>query len=233
MNAFLVETEQALVLIDTGLGTKSSRAAARLQDVARGPGIESTLADAGFSPGEVDFVINTHLHFDHCGGNTEHGLDGAVRPTFPNAVYIIPKGEWDTAFHPSARDRGSYVRPDFEPLAGSGRLRLVEGEHTVVDGIRVFPAPGHTAHHQAACISSEGRTLCFPGDLVPTSAHAGFSFVMSYDLNPRLTLKTKRVIYERALPEGWLFALTHDPDHFFGTIVQDGTRFEFRPLDGG
>jgi glyoxylase-like metal-dependent hydrolase (beta-lactamase superfamily II) len=231
MTAFLVETERARVLIETGLGTKASPAASRLQDLAPGPGLGSALAGAGFSFEDVDFVINTHLHFDHCGGNTERGLDGVVRPAFPKAVYVIQKGEWDAAFHPPARDRASYERPDFEPLAGSDRLRLVDGEAAVAEGIRVFPAPGHTAHHQCAAVTSEGKTLCFLGDLVPTSAHAGFSFVMSYDLDPRLTQKTKRALYDLALPEGWLFALAHDPAHVFGTIVRDGTRFEFRPLD--
>jgi glyoxylase-like metal-dependent hydrolase (beta-lactamase superfamily II) len=231
MNALLVETDRARVLIETGVGTKLSPAASRLQGLAPGPGLDAALAGIGFSSEDVDFVINTHLHFDHCGGNTEHGPDGIVRPAFPEAVYVIPKGEWDAAFNPPSRDRESYERADFEPLAASGRLRLVEGEAAVAEGIRVFPAPGHTAHHQCVTIASEGRTLCFLGDLVPTAAHAGFSFVMSYDLDPRLTLKTKRALYDRALPEGWLFALAHDPAHVFGTIVRDGTRFEFRPLD--
>jgi len=233
MNALLVETPQARVLIETGIGLKPSPAAAGLQDLDAGPGLAAVLDDAAVGPGDIDFVINTHLHFDHCGGNTERGLDGAVQPTFPNAVYIIQKGEWDAAFHPSASDRASYVRQDFEPLAGSGRLRLVEGTAEVTPGVGVFLTPGHTAHHQAVTIGSGDSTICFPGDLVPTSAHAGFSFVMSYDLDSRLTLKTKRALYDRALPERWLFALAHDPVHIFGTIVRNGTRFEFRPLDGG
>jgi glyoxylase-like metal-dependent hydrolase (beta-lactamase superfamily II) len=230
MNALLVETERARVLIETGVGTKSSPASSRLQDLDSGPGLAAALAGAGFSPGDVDIVINTHLHFDHCGGNTERSPDGTVRPAFPNAVYVVQEGEWDAAFHPPPRDRESYERPDFEPLAASGRLRLVAGESAVAEGIRVFPAPGHTAHHQCVAVTSEGKTLCFLGDLVPTSAHAGFSFVMSYDLEPRLNLRTKRALYDRALPEGWLFALAHDPAHVFGTIVRDGTRFEFRPV---
>jgi glyoxylase-like metal-dependent hydrolase (beta-lactamase superfamily II) len=233
MNALLVETERARILIETGMGTKPSPAASRLRDVVPGPGLDAALAGAGFSSGDIDFVINTHLHFDHCGGNTERGPNGTVRPAFPNAVYIIQKGEWDAAFHPPARDRESYERPDFEPLAASGRLRLVSGEAEIAEGIRVFPASGHTAHHQCVAVASEGRTLCFLGDLAPTSAHAGFSFVMSYDLDPRLNLRTKRALYDQALPEGWFFALAHDPAHVFGTIGRDGTRFEFRPLDEG
>ncbi len=230
MNALLIETERTRVLIETGMGAKPSPAASRLQDLVRGPGLGAALAGAGFSPGDVDFVINTHLHFDHCGGNTERGPDGIVRSAFPNAVYVIQKGEWDAAFHPPARDRESYELPDFEPLAASGRLRLIDGEAAITEGVRVFPAPGHTAHHQCVAVVSEGRTLCFLGDLVPTSAHAGFSFVMSYDLSPRLNLRTKRALYDRALPEGWLFALAHDPVHVLGTIARDWTRFEFRPL---
>jgi len=230
MNALLIETGQARVLIETGLGTKPSPAASRLRDLVPGPGLAAALGVTGFLPGDVDFVINTHLHFDHCGGNTERDPDGIIRPAFPKAVYVIQKGEWDAAFHPPSRDKESYERSDFEPLAESGRLRLVDGEATIAEGIRVFPTPGHTAHHQGVALISEGRTLCFLGDLVPTSAHAGFSFVMSYDLDPRLNLRTKRALYDRALPEGWVFALAHDPAHVFGSIVRTGTRFEFRPL---
>jgi glyoxylase-like metal-dependent hydrolase (beta-lactamase superfamily II) len=230
MNAFLVETGRARVLIDTGIGMKASPAASRLRDLAPGPGLGAALAGAGFLPGDIDFVINTHLHFDHCGGNTDRDPDGIVRPAFPKATYIVQKGEWAAAFHPPPRDRKSYERPDFDPLAASGRLRLVEGEATITEGVRVFPAPGHTAHHQCAAVTSEGKTLCVLGDLVPTSAHAGFSFVMSFDLDPRLNLRTKRELYDRALPEGWLFALAHDPVHVFGTVDRNGTRFEFRPL---
>jgi glyoxylase-like metal-dependent hydrolase (beta-lactamase superfamily II) len=232
MTALLVETERARVLIETGVGTKPSPAASRLRGFVQGPGLGAALGGAGFSPGDIDFVINTHLHFDHCGGNTERGPDGIARPAFPKAVYVVQKGEWEAAFDPPSRDRESYERPDFEPLAASGRLRLVEGEADVAEGIRVFPAPGHTAHHQCVAVASEGRTLCFLGDLVPTAAHAGFSFVMTYDQDPRLNLRTKRALYDRALPEGWIFALAHDPGPVFGTIVKDGTRFEFRPLSG-
>jgi glyoxylase-like metal-dependent hydrolase (beta-lactamase superfamily II) len=176
------------------------------------------------------FTIPRGSMYDPVVADNPVGAAGTLRPTFPNAVYVIPKGEWATAARPPARDRASYVAADFEPLASSGRLRLVEGDAGIAAGIEVLRTPGHTAHHQSVLLRSEGSALLFAGDLIPTAAHAGFAFVMSYDLDPRLLLKTKRAVVGRAVPEGWIVALAHEPGGPFGTIVQDGTRFAFRPL---
>jgi len=230
MNIFLVESPDARIVIDTGIGTKASSAASELGDLSRGPGLEALLGGFGIGPGDIDIVINTHLHFDHCGGDTASAPDGRLRPAFPNAVYVIQKGEWETALHPPARDEASYVAADFEPLAASGRLRLVEGEAVIAAGVEVVLTPGHTAHHQSVIVRSGGAAMLFAGDLIPTAAHAGFSFVMSYDLDPRLSLKTKRAIYGRSVQEGWIVALAHETDRPFGTIDRDGVGFAFRPL---
>ena len=230
MNAFLVEGPAGRILIDPGLGTKPSAPGARLAELVAGPGLSARLAERGLSPGDIDVVINAHLHFDHAGGNTEGGPDGAIRPAFPNAVYVIRKGEWETGFNPPARDRDSYVAADFEPLAASGRLRLVTGEGAPAEGLSVIPTPGHTAHHQSVLLRAGGTAVLFAGDLVPTAAHVGFGFIMSYDLDPRLVLKTKRAVYDRLGPGGAILALPHEPRMPFGRLERDGSRFELRPL---
>jgi glyoxylase-like metal-dependent hydrolase (beta-lactamase superfamily II) len=230
MNAFLVEGPSGRILIDPGVGAKPSGPAAGLAELVAGPGLAACLAERGLAPKDIDLVVNTHLHFDHAGGNTEAGPDGRVRPAFPNADYIIQKGEWETGLCPPAGDRGSYVAADFEPLAAAGRLRLVEGDAPLAAGLTVLATPGHTAHHQSVLLRAGEAAVLFAGDLVPTAAHVGFGFIMSYDLDSRLVLKTKRAVYERLGPSGWILALPHDPRDPFGTVERDGPRFGFRPL---
>jgi glyoxylase-like metal-dependent hydrolase (beta-lactamase superfamily II) len=230
MNAFLVEGPAGRILIDPGLGTKPSAPAAGLAELVPGPGLAARLSERGLAPEDIDLVVNTHLHFDHAGGDTERGPDGAIRPSFPRAVYVIQKAEWETGLHPPARDRDSYVQADFEPLAAWGRLRLAEGEAPLAEGLTVIPTPGHTAGHQSIWLQAGGTTVLFAGDLVPTAAHVGFGFIMSYDMDPRLVLRTKRAVYDRLGPAGGILALPHEPRTPFGRLERDGSRFELRPL---
>ena len=230
MNAFLIEGPAGRILIDPGLGAKPSAPAADLAELAPGPGLTARLAERGLAPADIDVVVDTHLHFDHAGGNTEAGPDGRIRPAFPRAEYVVRKGEWDTGSHPPARDRASYVSADFAPLAGSGRLRLVEGEIPLAEGLTLIPTPGHTAHHQSLILEAGGTAVLFAGDLVPTAAHVGFGFIMSYDLEPRLVLKTKRAVYDRLGSGEVILAMPHEARTPFGRLVREDGRFELRPL---
>jgi len=229
LNAVLVRTPRAVVVIDTGLG-RSPRTHGGLRGVRLKPGLLLSLEEAGVAPADVDFVIATHLHYDHCGGSTVPHVRGGFVPSFPKARYVIQQGEWDAAFHPGARDRANYIPETFAPLAAAGAVLLVEGGAGITEGVEVVLTPGHTAHHQSVLVHGAGRTLCVAGDLIPTAGHAGFSLVTTFDLDPRTTLRTKRLLYERAVPERWIFALPHDLDRPFGRVVRDGARFAFRAV---
>lgn len=229
LNCFLIKTPQALVLLETGLGSKLSAKFADIYAVQRRPDLLSSLGEAGFGPGDIDFVVNTHLHFDHCGGNTRLDDRGEVVPTFPAARYVIQRGEWQAALNPEERDRPSYLRDNFVPLEKHGVLELIDGDLELVEGVVAEVVPGHTAHHQCLKVFSHGEVLFFLGDLVPMSAHVSVPYVMSYDLFPLETMKNKRKYYELGLREGWLFGFDHDPDYFFGRIKRAGERYEFEP----
>jgi glyoxylase-like metal-dependent hydrolase (beta-lactamase superfamily II) len=230
LNSILIKTPQALVLVETGIGSKLEAKMRAIYSVEQDTGLLGSLARLGFGPEEVDFVINTHLHFDHCGGNTRRDESGGVVPTFPRARYIIQKGEWEWANNPHEREKGSYLPENFRPLADFGQLRLVEGDAAVTDGVAVRLAPGHTEHHQCVMAVSGGKAVAYLGDLVPTSAHVALAYGMSFDLQPLQNLETKRRFYERAIAEDWVLSFVHDPEHYFGKVKRTNRKYEFEPL---
>jgi len=231
LNSILIKTPAGLVLVETGIGSKLDKKLRNMYCVEQDPGLLGSLARLGLRAEEIDFVINTHLHFDHCGGNTYRNEKGEVVPAFPRARYIIQKGEWDWATNPHEREKGSYLAENFRPLADHGLLQLVDGDSQVTEGVEVMLAPGHTARHQCVKVRCGGKILVYLGDLVPTSAHIGLAYGMSYDLDPLENLESKRKLYEQAIAEDWILAFVHDPMHYFGKVRRANRKFEFQPLD--
>jgi glyoxylase-like metal-dependent hydrolase (beta-lactamase superfamily II) len=230
LNSVLIRTPQALVLVETGIGTKIDQKFRGIYCVEKDPGLLPSLSRLGLGPEDIDFVVNTHLHFDHCGGNTFRNEKGQVVPTFPRARYVIQKGEWEWAKHPSEREKSSYIGENFLPLEGYGLLELVEGNSQITEGVEVVLSPGHTPRHQSVKVSSRGQTLFYLGDLVPTSAHIRLSYIMSYDLFPLETLETKRKFYQQATEEDWVLAFVHDPQYYFGKVGKKNNKYEFVAL---
>jgi glyoxylase-like metal-dependent hydrolase (beta-lactamase superfamily II) len=230
LNSFLVKTKKALVLVETGIGGELEPKFFDYYSVERKPGLVASLQSLGFQVEDFDFVINTHLHFDHCGGNTYKNERGEDVPTFPKARYVIQRGEWEYALHPIERDRQSYLKQNFLPLEKYGLLHLVDGDEEITEGVKVVLVPGHTSAHQCLRVCSEGRVFFFLGDLVPTSAHTGLSYIMSYDLYPVETLQNKKKTFEQAIEGEWILGFNHDPEHFFGRVKKVNNKYTFEPL---
>ena len=229
MRCLLVEHESGLVLVDTGAGNKESPKFHDIYGVenAGAPGggptlLEDGIRAAGARPEDISLVIDTHLHFDHAGGNTVKGADGEVRLAFPNARYVVQGGELAYARHPNERTAASYFPHNFDPVEASGRLDLIEGEREIVRGIRGIPTPGHTPYHQSILIESDGERALFVGDLVPTAHHIPLPWIMGYDVEPLVTLETKRRILARAAEEEWLLVFEHDAHTAWGRVAHDG-----------
>ena len=234
MRCLLVEHDDGLVLVDTGLGNKED---AKFRDIygvenagAEGATrLEDGIRSLGYQLADVRRVVLTHLHFDHAGGATRRDPDGAVRPAFPNARYTVQRGEWDYATHPNERTGASYLPPNFAPLAAAGVLDLVGGDVEVVPGLHVVPAPGHTPHHSVVRLTSAGESLLFLADLVPTAAHLPLPWIMGYDVEPLVTLETKRRLLARAEAEGWLLVFEHDATVPWGRLAHDGRQYVLAP----
>jgi glyoxylase-like metal-dependent hydrolase (beta-lactamase superfamily II) len=239
MRCVLVEHPDGLVLIDTALGNKEDAKFLDLygvenQGLEGATQLEDALASAGFLPRDVRWVINTHLHFDHAGGNTtmdpdlENDPRRHVRPTFPNATYIVQQGELEFARHTNERTRASYLPHNFEPIATAGRWKLQHGDGELLPGVSVRLTPGHVPFHQAVILHDRSDTAVFLGDLCPTTAHLPLPWIMGYDVEPLRTLESKRALLTEAVTKGWRLIFEHDPRVAIAVPVQDGKRIELQ-----
>jgi len=228
MRCLLVEHPDGLVLVDTGLGNKEEPKFMDIYGVENSgfPGptqLEDALAELGRAPADIRWVINTHLHFDHAGGNTTaESIPGGgreVRPTFPNATYVVQRGELTFARHTNERTRASYLPPNFEPVTEAGQWRLLDGDGEILPGIEARLTPGHVPWHQSILIRSGGDTAVFLADLIPTSAHLPLAWIMGYDVEPLRTLESRRAMLRDAVAGGWLLLFEHDPRVACGRAV--------------
>ncbi|MEM7048971.1 MAG: MBL fold metallo-hydrolase [Acidobacteriota bacterium] len=231
-NCPLLRRGDDLVLIDTGIGDKNDERFRRLfgmaEDAVRLP---AAIAAAGYELGDVTHVINTHLHFDHCGWNTRQ-VGGRLEPTFPNARYWLNRGEVEHARAPNVRDGASYDPRNWEPLFEAGQVELFDDEAEPVAGIRAIKAPGHNADMCVVRIDGGGEyQALFLADLVPTAAHVPYPWVMGYDLFPVTTIENKQRWLPRAAEEGWLVIFEHDPEVPLARLVPDRPgRYRAEPL---
>ncbi|HEX6737864.1 MAG TPA: MBL fold metallo-hydrolase [Vicinamibacteria bacterium] len=224
LNVVLIETAGRRVLVDTGMGERWGEKERALYRLDRSSTLLGALRARGLGPEDIDLVVNTHLHFDHAGGNTREE-EGRVVPTFPRARYVVQLGEWEDATHPHERNRASYREADFVPLAEARRLETVQGEVEVAPGVRVVPVGGHTAYHQMVVVESEGQTLVVPTDLLPMVSHLSLPWLMSYDLFPVGTLEAKRRLLAQAADQRWRILFYHDPTTPVATVKREGPRY--------
>jgi glyoxylase-like metal-dependent hydrolase (beta-lactamase superfamily II) len=218
----LVEVGGIRVVVDPGLGSHHDAQFAARYAVEQPPTVLQSLARAGVEPAAIDFVVDTHLHWDHAGANVVSGDDGASRPAFPRAQYVVQQREWRAASAPHERNRASYRDEDFRPLESTGQLRLVDGDAELAPGVRVEAVGGHSDGMQLLRVDAAGETFIFLADLVPTQHHLDYPWIMGYDLYPVETLRQKKRLLPLAAEHHWVVGFAHDPDVPFGRIRLEG-----------
>ena len=210
MNCLLIRSGRKWLLVETGCGDKWDEKRREIFGIEGSPRLPDQLAERGLRPEQIDIVINTHLHFDHCGWNTR--IDkGRIVPSFPNARYVVQKGELEHAKCPNERDRASYIAANFQPIEAAGQWWLLEGNHEIVPGVELICVPGHTADMQCLRLNGGGKSAFFFADLVPTMAHLPPAWIMGYDLYPMVTLENKKKWISEVARQGWLALFGHDP----------------------
>jgi glyoxylase-like metal-dependent hydrolase (beta-lactamase superfamily II) len=228
LNSLLIRAEGRLILVDTGCGTKGQRGPGAVSMEESGL-LRANLAKEGIRPEDIDLVVNTHLHFDHCGGNTV--LDGTRPvPAFRKARYIIQEGEWEAATHPNERTRGTYLSENLEPLEDAKQVELVRGEVELAKGLRILPAPGHTEDHCMVELESGGRSALCVGELVqhPVMLER-LAWISAFDILPLVSLETKRRLLDRAAEDASLLSSVHAPYPGLGHITSENGRRKWVP----
>jgi glyoxylase-like metal-dependent hydrolase (beta-lactamase superfamily II) len=229
-NSLLVRAAGKTILIETGNGTKWDTKQRAIYAVQDGDPLIESLNQAGAKPQDIDIVINTHLHFDHCGGNTRIVENKAV-PTFPRARYVVQRGEFEHALAPTDRDRASYFPENFQPMLDSHQWELVDGNREILPGISVIRIPGHNADIQAVILQGGQKSLVFVADLFPTRHHIPYPWIMAYDLYPLQTLETKKQWVSRIVKENSIVVFGHDPDISAATLHEREGKIEVSSVD--
>lgn len=223
-HCLLVKAGGKNIIVDTGIGTKIDERTGKFLTLTRlEGGLVEGLKRRGVMPDQVDLVINTHLHSDHCGGNTYISESGDLLPTFPNAEYWTQRLEMADASFPNERTRGTYFAVNFEPLLRSGQMKLLDGETEVMPGMRCVVTPGHTRAHQSLIFESGGKSAMYVCDLASFAVHfARLSWMTAFDVEPLITLETKRIWQKWALKNDALLIFIHDTDIPVGRLIDQG-----------
>jgi glyoxylase-like metal-dependent hydrolase (beta-lactamase superfamily II) len=208
MNSLLIYAGGKRILVETGAGDKLN---AKQRDIygLTGPFLDTGLQAYGLRAGDIDIVLNTHLHFDHCGGNTRVERDKVV-PGYPNARYMVHRGEYEHALNPNERDRSTYIPANFTPIEEAGQLTLLDADGEIAPGVEVIRLPGHTADMMGVKLTGGGKTAFLFADLVPMTAHLPLAWILSYDLYPMTTLENKKRWIPEVAREGWLALFGHE-----------------------
>jgi glyoxylase-like metal-dependent hydrolase (beta-lactamase superfamily II) len=231
LNSLLLSSRGKTILIETGVGEKE-RVRGQSTPLEQGNLLDELRA-AGVTPEDVDVVINTHLHADHCGWNTRRGADGEYVPTFPRARYLIQRGEWEAATHPNERTRATYLAENLLPVADSGQLEPVDGELRVTDEVTIIPTHGHTADHASIVLASGGETAIYLGDMIQHPAQLErAAWVSSFDIYPLDAMETKKAVVARAIAERQLVVAVHCEFPGLGHMTEtaDGKR-KWTPIE--
>ncbi len=224
MRCLLVKDGDRIILFDTGMGAKQDeKFQAHFEPHGEGSLVASVI-DAGFQPAEITDVFLTHLHFDHCGGALYKNKEGVVLPTFPRASYWTNKAHLESALTPNFREKASFLKENIVPLVEGGYMKYLDPEPGVhlTDNIVVDFYYGHTTAMMVPTITfPSGKKLIFPADLLPSASHTRMPYVMSYDINPLVTLSEKETFYEKILDEHTYLFFEHDKDHVLGQLIKN------------
>ncbi len=215
-----------IYLVDTASGDKFNDKMAGIYGLDYDhSSLLGSLSNLGISPEEVTDIIFSHLHFDHCGGTTTYDKDGNLKEVFPNALYHVNERHWQTATNPNAREKASFFAENLEPIENSGRLNLVDDNHTFEPGLDTLTVNGHTVGQQLPAVTAVDIKVIFAADLIPTFAHIPLSWIMGYDMYPVQTLAEKEEFLNQAAENGWYLFMEHDASHEVTTVGRENGKF--------
>lgn len=218
MRCLLIEDEDRLILVDTGLGDKQSEKFFGYYHLFGDFTLEKSLKKLGFHSDDITDVFLTHLHFDHCGGVIQRDKNGVLQPAFKNANVWSNQAHWNWATEPNPREKASFLKENIHPIQESGQLQFLQQQPKAQIGFEVLFMDGHTEKQMLPKLNYQGKTLVFMADLLPTVGHIPLPYVMGYDTRPLLTIKEKADFLNLAADENYYLFLEHDAHHEICTV---------------
>ncbi len=244
MNCLFIETGREKILIETGIGEKWTEMQTGIYGIFREKPFAQTLREkTGYSPADISIVVNTHLHFDHAGGNTVFNYELQKTdsqklktknqkpiPQFPNARYFVSASEFKEAENPHERERASYLKENWQPVLESGQLELKPDNYEVVEGLTLQTVRGHSETMQTVKLKRGGETIYGFADLIPTRTHLPYAWIMGYDLFPAETLEAKKKLLPQAVRENWICLFYHDTDAPLCRLFEENGKIKSRSI---
>lgn len=224
MRSLLIEHENRLILIDTGIGNKQDDKFFSHFYLSETDQFEKKLNTLGYTKSDITDVILTHLHFDHCGGAIEWNKDRTfLQPSFKNATYWSNEQHWDWAVNPNPREKASFLKENILPIQESGQLKFVAKnsnfETNVFPNIDILFVDGHTDAMMIPHIRYKNKSIVFMADLLPSTGHIPLPYVMGYDTRPLITLTEKEQFLNHACTNDFILFLQHDPNNECCTLM--------------
>lgn len=224
MRLLLIQKDDKLILIDTGIGDKQDAKFMGHYYLHGDVTMEKSLNALGFSKDDITDVVHTHLHFDHCGGSIDR-VGGELVPAFKNATYWSNEQHWNWAVYPNDREKASFLKENILPIQESGRLKFVDGvndgvnskgevQHVasaIIPELSFYIVNGHTNAMMMPAIQFHGRTIVYVADLLPSVGHIPIPYVMAYDMFPLITLLEKKTFLKEAVENDFILFFEHDP----------------------
>lgn len=244
LRCLLVESSAGPILVDTGYGDKLPAKQRGQLSLTADDGVTlgdqrlaGELAALGVQPKDVTLVVDTHLHADHCGGNTTYNSAGEPVPAFPHATYLVQRLELADASYPNERTRNTYYSENFTPLIRpssanpDGVLRILYGDTRIAPGVRTWLTPGHTRAHQAVVIESQGETGIFLADAAAWAVSLEkLAWVPAFDVEPLASIETKRSLRDWIVERDVLLFFQHDISVAAGRLRAEGDRWRVEPV---
>ncbi|MEX0761645.1 MAG: MBL fold metallo-hydrolase [Dehalococcoidia bacterium] len=232
LNSLLIRTPEANILVDAGIGSKEPEVSREIYGHSSSKLLRNLRAQ-GVTARDIDYVVLTHLHFDHCGGSTRLDREGNIVPSFPKARYLVQRSAWQEAFNPNERSVPSYGHgcDHLRVLEERGMIDMMDGDTEIAPGVKATVTDGPSSGHQVVTVNTGSERVVYLADLIPTPNHLPLPYITAFDRFPDRTLEMKKEMLERVEREGWLMVFSHGYAERAGYLERRRNGIALRPVN--